>query len=140
MLLTEAAVDGRYAGSRLRHAAGTSGYAVELADERVRLAAGTPTPWRTAIIGELGTVTESTLVDDLADPARFEDTSWIRPGKVAWSWLSEHASPSNFARQKEYVNFAARNGWPYVLVDEGWSPQWVPELTRYARARTPSSR
>ncbi|MBB4676839.1 glycoside hydrolase family 97 catalytic domain-containing protein [Crossiella cryophila] len=135
VLLTEAGVDGRYAGSRLAHAAGSGTYAVELADQRVRLGAGTPTPWRTAIIGDLGKVTESTLVDDLADPARFSDTSWIKPGKVAWSWLSEHSSPSNFARQKEYVDFAARNGWPYVLVDEGWSPQWVPELTRYARAR-----
>jgi alpha-glucosidase len=131
-LLTESDVDGRYSGSRLRHDAGTATYRVALADERVN-ARGTP--WRTAIIGDLGRVTESTLVDDLASPARFADTSWVHTGKVAWSWLSEHASPSDFERQKDFVDFAARNGWSAVLVDEGWSADWVPALVRYARAR-----
>ncbi|MET0235221.1 MAG: glycoside hydrolase family 97 catalytic domain-containing protein [Kibdelosporangium sp.] len=132
VLLTESNVDGRYAGSSLRHSGGGN-YQVQLKDQRV-LAARTG-PWRTMIVGDLATVTESTLVDDLADPSRISDTSWIRPGKVAWSWLSEHSSPSDFERQKVYVDFAARNGWPYVLVDEGWSNRWVPELTRYARAK-----
>ena len=85
------------------------------------------TPWRTAIVGDLATVTESTLVDDLATPAKFRDTSWIHGGKVAWSWLSEHSSPSDFERQKDFVDFAARNGWDAVLVDEGWSADWVPD-------------
>ncbi|QFU88912.1 glycoside hydrolase family 97 catalytic domain-containing protein [Amycolatopsis sp. YIM 10] len=135
VLLTESDVDGSYSGSRLVHQAGSPEYAVKLADERVTAPGALRTPWRTAIIGDLATVTESTLVDDLAAPSRIEDTSWIRPGKSAWSWLSEHQSPRDFERQKVYVDFAARNGWPYVLVDEGWSEDWVPELTRYARAR-----
>lgn len=131
-LLTESDVDGRYSGMRLRHTAGSPAYQVMLADEKVT---ARQTPWRTAIIGDLGTVTESTLVDDLATPAKFRDTSWIHPGKVAWSWLSEHQSPSDFERQKDFVDFAARNGWSAVLVDEGWSADWVPALVRYARAR-----
>ncbi|SFQ96447.1 NPCBM-associated, NEW3 domain of alpha-galactosidase [Lentzea waywayandensis] len=130
-LLTESDVDGRYAGSRLRKSG--NGFQVVLADAQVA-STGT-TPWRTAIVGDLGTVSTSTLVDDLASPAKFADQSWIRPGKVAWSWLSEHSSPSDFARQKQYVDFAARNGWEYALVDEGWSAAWVPELIRYARAQ-----
>ncbi|MFD9702900.1 glycoside hydrolase family 97 catalytic domain-containing protein [Lentzea sp. NPDC059081] len=130
-LLTESDVDGRYAGSRLRKSG--SGFQVVLADAQVQSTGGTP--WRTAIVGDLATVSTSTLVDDLATPAKYTDTSWIKPGKVAWSWLSEHASPSDFARQKQYVDFAARNGWEYTLVDEGWSAAWVPELIRYARAR-----
>jgi hypothetical protein len=134
-LLTESDVDGRYSGARLRHAAGSPTYQVALADAQVTSAGQLSTPWRTAIIGDLATVTQSTLVDDLAQPARFTDTSWIRPGKVAWSWLSEHASPSDFNRQKQFVDFAARNGWPYSLVDEGWSATWVPDLVRYARAK-----
>ncbi|SMD06586.1 glycoside hydrolase family 97 catalytic domain-containing protein [Kibdelosporangium aridum] len=132
VLLTESNVDGRYAGSSLRHTGGGV-YQVQLKDQRV--AGARIGPWRTVIVGDLATVTESTLVDDLAEPSRIADTSWIRPGKVAWSWLSEHSSPSDFERQKVYVDFAARNGWPYVLVDEGWSDKWVPELTRYARAK-----
>jgi hypothetical protein len=134
-LLTESDVDGRYPGSRLRHAAGSGTYEVVLADEQVGSTAELRTPWRTAIIGDLATVTGSTLVDDLSPPSRIADTSWIKPGKVAWSWLSENSSPSDFERQKAYVDFAARNGWPFVLVDEGWSASWVPELTRYARAK-----
>uniref|UniRef100_UPI000A3B99CC glycoside hydrolase family 97 catalytic domain-containing protein n=1 Tax=Lentzea kentuckyensis TaxID=360086 RepID=UPI000A3B99CC len=106
---------------------------VVLADDQVE-STGT-TPWRTAIVGDLKTVSTSTLVDDLAGPAVLEDRSWIKPGKVAWSWLSEHSSPGDFARQKQYVDFAARHGWEYALVDEGWSAQWVPELIRYARAQ-----
>jgi len=134
-VLTESDVDGRYPGSKLRHASGSGTYQVVLADEQVTSSGELRTPWRTAIVGDLATVTGSTLVDDLAPPSRVSDTSWIKPGKVAWSWLSEHSSPSDFARQKDYVDFAARNGWPYVLVDEGWSADWVPELTRYARSK-----
>ncbi|MET9227916.1 glycoside hydrolase family 97 catalytic domain-containing protein [Lentzea sp. NPDC003310] len=130
-LLTESDVDGRYSGSRLRKSG--NGFQVVLADTQVA-STGT-TPWRTAIVGDLATVGTSTLVDDLASPAKVADQSWIEPGKVAWSWLSEHASPGDFARQKQYVDFAARNGWEYTLVDEGWSSAWVPELIRYARAR-----
>lgn len=133
VLVTEANADGRYDGSRLTHVANSGTYALTLADARVESTG--VTPWRTVIAGDLATVTESTLVDDLADPARFADTSWIRPGKVAWSWLSEHDSPSNVDRQKAYVDFAARNRIPYVLVDEGWDGSWVPDLVRYANAR-----
>ncbi|MDQ0010695.1 hypothetical protein J2T07_002901 [Luteibacter jiangsuensis] len=133
VLVTEANADGRYDGSRLTHAANSGTYALTLADARVESTG--VTPWRTVIAGDLATVTESTLVDDLADPARFADTSWIRPGKVAWSWLSEHDSPSNAERQKAYVDFAARNRIPYVLVDEGWNESWVPGLVRYANAK-----
>ncbi|SDW37404.1 NPCBM-associated, NEW3 domain of alpha-galactosidase [Amycolatopsis xylanica] len=133
VLLTESDVDGRYSGARLAHAAGSGSYSIKLADTQVPGALSTP--WRTAIVGDLATVTGSTLVDDLASPSKLADTSWIRPGKVAWSWLSEHQSPSDPARQKQYIDFAARNGWPYVLIDEGWDASWVPEVTRYARAR-----
>lgn len=133
VLITEANADGRYDGSRLTHVAGSGNYALTLADARVESTG--VTPWRTVIAGDLATVTESTLVDDLADASKLSDTTWIRPGKVAWSWLSEHDSPSNAARQRAYVDFAARNGIPYVLVDEGWSATWVPDLVRYANAK-----
>jgi hypothetical protein len=133
VLLTEANADGRYDGSRLTHVANTGVYGLTLADTRVN--SNGITPWRTIIAGDLATVTESTLVDDLADPSKLTDTSWIRPGKVAWSWLSEHDSPSDVERQKRYVDFAATNHLPFVLVDEGWSEAWVPQLVQYANAK-----
>ncbi|MDP9794893.1 hypothetical protein J2S43_003405 [Catenuloplanes nepalensis] len=133
-MLAESDVDGRYAGSRLTHAGGGT-YAIELADPSVSATGPLSTPWRVAVVGDLATVTESTLTDDLAPPSKIKDTSWVRPGLVAWSWLSEHASPADPVRQRQYIYFAARNGWPYVLIDEGWNASWVPETVRYARAR-----
>ncbi len=134
-LLTESDVDGRYDGARLTHDAGSGAYRIKLADPRIAAADRLATPWRVAVVGDLATVTGSMLADDLAPPSKLTDTSWVRPGTVAWSWLSEHSSPSDPVRQKQYIDFAARNGWPYVLIDEGWSADWVPEVTRYARAR-----
>jgi alpha-glucosidase len=134
-LLTESGVDGRYSGARLTHVAETSAYTIKLADAAVKATGPFATPWRVAITGDLAAVTESTLVDDLAPPSKLADTSWVRPGKVAWSWLSEHDSPGDPVRQKQYADFAARNGWPFLLVDEGWDASWAPDVVRYARAR-----
>jgi alpha-glucosidase len=94
----------------------------------------TRSPWRVAVIGPLARIVESDLVDDLARPAR-TGPSWVRPGRVAWSWWSDSASPASLARQQQYVDFAARMGWEYVLVDAGWDPAWMPALTAYARRR-----
>jgi alpha-glucosidase len=134
-LLTESDVDGRYDGARLSHPAGSGAYTIRLADPQIVATGRLATPWRAAIVGDLATVTGSMLADDLAPPAELTDTSWVRPGTSAWSWLSEHSSPADPARQRQYVDFAARNGWPYVLIDEGWSADWVPAVVRYARAR-----
>ncbi|MFI0944281.1 glycoside hydrolase family 97 catalytic domain-containing protein [Streptomyces sp. NPDC021020] len=133
-LVAETDLDGRYAASYLSHTSGSATYAVSLASG-VTTTLPLSTPWRTAALGSLAEVTSSTLVDDLATPSRVADTSWIKPGAVAWSWLSEHGSPSSEARQKQYIDFAQRQGWPYVLVDEGWSSSWVPDLAAYAKAR-----
>jgi hypothetical protein len=81
--------------------------------------------------GTYALVTESDLALDLGAPARVQDTSWIHPGNVTWSWWSDGSSPRDFERQKQYVDYA----WPYVLVDEGWSPDWMPDLVRYASER-----
>ncbi len=133
-LLSESDVDGRYSGARLRRTSGGT-YRIALDDPQVTATGRLATPWRTAVVGDLATVTTSMLTDDLAPPSRLADTSWVRPGTTAWSWLSEHSSPADPARQRRYIDFAARNGWPYVLIDEGWSADWVPEMVRYARAR-----
>ena len=106
--------------------------------QRPHVRSGLPrlrTPWRVAIVGSLATIVASDLVDDLAQPAGARDWSWVRPGRVAWSWWSDSTSPASFERQREYVDYAARTGWEYVLVDAGWHPAWMPELTRYARRR-----
>jgi alpha-glucosidase len=150
LLLTESDVDGSYAGARLVHEKGSGRYAVKLwNDERIVVDGPLETPWRTMIVGDLGTVSASTLADDLAPPSRVRDTSWIRPGKVFWSWLAGgREAGQSLALQQGYVDYAAEHGWPYVLVDAGWyfdrdwnydptweTTSWIPELVRYGRAR-----
>ncbi|MGQ4488636.1 glycoside hydrolase family 97 catalytic domain-containing protein [Streptomyces sp. SAS_281] len=134
-LLAETDLDGRYAGSRLTHAAGSATYTTSLTSPPVTTKLPLSTPWRTAAVGDLATVTTSTLVDDLAQPSKVSDTSWIKPGASAWSWLTEHSSPSDPARQRKYIDFAQHHGWGYVLVDEGWQSSWMPDLVKYADAR-----
>jgi alpha-glucosidase len=150
VLLAESDVDGRYSGSRLVHDAGTPGYRVKLwNDEKIQVAGALQTPWRTMIVGDLNTVTQSTLTDDLAPKSKIRDTGWIKPGSVFWSWLSGGREAGESEKiQKTYVDYAAAHGWPYILVDAGWyfdpnwlydptweQTSWIPDLVRYAKAR-----
>ncbi|MDP4509918.1 glycoside hydrolase family 97 protein [Nonomuraea turcica] len=133
MLITESNLDAGYAGSRLRfdgHA-----FRLDLPDPYVTTASPLVTPWRTMIVGDLATIVESDLVTSLAAPSEVEDTSWIRPGAAAWSWWSDGPSTRDLEAQKRWVDFAAANGWPYLLADAGWNKEWMPELIAYARDR-----
>jgi alpha-glucosidase len=141
-LLTESDVDGRYSGGRLVHQGGGE-YRIGLWDPKVLVGGPLATPWRVAIVGSLATVAQSNLVDDLAPSSRISDTSWIKPGPALWTWLAGGRSvQQNLKRQKEFVDYAAARGWPYVVVDAGWyddpnwrRTSWMPELVRYAEAR-----
>ncbi len=135
LLLSESDLDRRYGGSRLTLDATTRHFGVTLPDPAEVWKGRLATPWRTMIVGDLATVTESDLVTDLAPPSRVADTSWIKPGVGAWSWWSEGSSPGSLDRQKAYVDFASRMGWEYSLVDSGWSAAWMPELVQYGAAR-----
>ncbi len=134
-LVAETNLDGRYAGGSLTHQTGSGTYGITLDSAAVTTDLPLSTPWRTAAVGDLSTVTQSTIVDDLAAPSKESNTSWIKPDTVAWSWLTEHASPSDENRQKQYIDFASRNGWGYVLIDEGWNSSWIPDVVAYAKAR-----
>jgi alpha-glucosidase len=135
-LLSESGVTGRYAASHLALGFSHRGrLALRLPGGQVRARLPLVTPWRVAVVGDLATVVESDLTDDLGGPSRIADTSWIRPGRAAWSWWSEPSSTQSLERQEQYVDFAAAMGWEYVIVDAGWSPTWMPMLASYARAR-----
>ncbi|MFD5749196.1 glycoside hydrolase family 97 catalytic domain-containing protein [Streptomyces sp. NPDC127033] len=135
LLIGEAGLDSSYGGSRLTLGAGEDRFRLTLPDPAEVSTAPFATPWRTMVIGDLATVTESDLTTDLAAPSKVADTSWIKPGRAAWSWWSDGSSPGSLEKQKEFVDFAAREGWEYVLVDSGWSNDWMPELTAYAKEK-----
>ncbi len=95
------------------------------------------TPWRTVIIGKsLGTIVESNLVHDLADPNKLGDVSWVKPGKASWSWWSDHASSKDYNKLKEFVDLAKEMGWQYSLVDANWNIMkngTIEQLAQYAK-------
>jgi len=79
-------------------------------------------PWRFLIVSEnVSDIVESNMVFDLAEPNQVEDTSWIKPGKVSWSWLSDHDSSRNEAALKKFVDLAQEMKWEYSLVDANWN-------------------
>ncbi|MBE6864481.1 MAG: hypothetical protein E7495_08005 [Ruminococcus flavefaciens] len=100
------------------------------------------TPWRAIVIGDdLNEMSSSDLIQNLNPPSVLEDTSWIKPGKSAWSWWSSSSdSPIEYHTQKDYIDFAAQNGWDFVCLDFGWalwddSEAKVKELCEYAAER-----
>ena len=112
-------------------------------------------PWRTVIVArEDRELLDNDMVYRLAPESRIGDTSWIRPGKVAWDWWNDwnlygvdFEAGINNDTYKYYIDFASRNGIEYVILDEGWAVnkkadlmQVVPEidlreLVAYARER-----
>ena len=89
------------------------------------------TPWRVIMVGtDPGRFIETNyLVLNLSAPCAIADTSWIKPGKAAWDWWSgsyatgvDFKPGMNTATMKHYIDFAARHGLDYMLVDAGWAP------------------
>ena len=86
----------------------------------------------------LAPIVESTLVTDVNPRSRVADTSWIHPGRVAWSWWSDNPSPKDGAKQKKFVDLAAEMGWEYVLVDANWTIMDngnIHDVLRYAKQK-----
>jgi len=89
------------------------------------------TPWRVIMAGpDPGRFIEGNyLILNLSAPCAIADTSWIKTGLAAWDWWSgSHAEGvpfkpgMNTATMKHYVDFAARHGFEFMLVDAGWAP------------------
>lgn len=113
-------------------------------------------PWRVLVIARRdGELIESDLVYRLSGPPALKDTSWIKPGKVAWDWWNalnlygvDFESGINTQTYKYYIDFASKYGIEYVILDEGWSDSAdllkvnpaidMPELLSYAREKNVS--
>lgn len=53
------------------------------------------------------------------DETLYADTSWILPGKSAWSWNVDKQGPT-YDQMREYTTLAAELGFEYNIIDEGW--------------------
>ena len=87
----------------------------------VRAKAPHASPWRVVMIGrQPGRLIESDLVLNLSTPCQLKDTSWVRPGKMAWDHWWTGDVQMDTSTIKEYIELAAEMGWPYQLVDWQW--------------------
>jgi len=108
------------------------------------------TAWRVILLGDTpGELVESNVFTDLNPPNRVTDRSWIHPGKASWNWWDGDLGPNGkpaytTENMKYYVDFAAQSGFPYMMLDAGWSGKDilkmrgnvdVPELVRYAATK-----
>ena len=86
-------------------------------------------PWRAVVITERDAdILNCDMAQRLAPACRISDTSWIHPGKVAWDWWNncnitgvDFQSGMNTDTYLYYIDFAAKNGIEYIIIDEGWS-------------------
>lgn len=76
------------------------------------------------------------------EPSPEQDFSWVKPGKVAWDWWNawniygvDFEAGINNDTYKYFIDFAAKSGIEYVILDEGWAVnlkadlfQVVPEI------------
>jgi alpha-glucosidase len=85
-------------------------------------------PWRIFGIAEKdGDLITNQMVYLLAKPSEVQDTSWIKPGKVAWDWYNANniygvgfKSGIDTQTYKYYIDFASKYGIEYIILDEGW--------------------
>ncbi len=92
------------------------------------------TPWRTIrIADDAAGLVESDLELNLNEPNKLGDVSWFQPAKYIgiwwgmisnrWTWAQGERHGATTERAKEYIDFAADNGFRGILI-EGWNVGW----------------
>ena len=92
------------------------------------------TPWRTMIVADDAPGLYMSHIElNLNEPNKLGDVSWVKPAKFVgvwwnmikgqWSWATGPKHGATTANVRKYIDFAAANGIPGVLV-EGWNVGW----------------
>lgn len=138
-LITEAAVFGDYGGMILssKKESPRCLSVTPPPDQFDKTEVPVATPWRVILAGSLDDIVNSNTIENLNPPCEVEDTSFVKPGMIAWSWMTEGRSPGDFNRQKDFIDLAAKMGWPYSLDDGGWKQNNVdiPALVAYGKEK-----
>ena len=86
-------------------------------------------PWRIVLVmSHDKQLLTAQLPQRFGPQCQIADTSWIRPGKVAWDWWNatmltgvNFRAGMNTDTYLYYIDFAAKNRLEYIIIDEGWS-------------------
>lgn len=139
VLISEAELDRNQSGSILRNDQDVEMFSVCPATNELQPADNWHTPWRVAIVGELGDLVESTLINDLSEPCRLTDTDWIEPGVVSWIYWAHNHGSNDYNIIKKYVDMAAELRLPYVLIDAEWDEmkdgKTIVDAVNYAKGK-----
>ena len=86
-------------------------------------------PWRAVVVSTNDSqLLSCDLSVRLGKKSQLADTSWIKPGKVAWDWWNttnvtgvDFKAGMNTDTYKYFIDFAAANKLEYIIIDCGWS-------------------
>ncbi|HXI21954.1 MAG TPA: glycoside hydrolase family 97 protein, partial [Gemmatimonadales bacterium] len=107
------------------------------------------TPWRTLQVADKVTqLAPSVLGLNLNPPNKLASTDWIHPMKYVGIWWGMHIGIMTWAsgpkhgatteRTKQYIDFAAKNGFGGVLVEGwnvGWDGDWIKNRNAFSFTR-----
>lgn len=87
-------------------------------------------PWRYVVVTDSKGIIEQTIPAELARKSALTDTDWIKPGQVSWEWWNgavpfgpdvNFRAGNNYDTYAYFIDFAAKYGIEYILLDEGWA-------------------
>ncbi|MDF7824020.1 glycoside hydrolase family 97 catalytic domain-containing protein [Pontiellaceae bacterium B12227] len=111
-------------------------------NSKINASGGQVTPWRTVTIAKRpAELIESSMILNLNEPSRLDNTSWIKPGVTMWDWRAHGAhaddgfeygiTTESYIR---FIDFAADAGVEYLLIDAEW---YGPERDVKSDPKTP---
>lgn len=137
-LVTESDVNGTFCASSILGDSLQTGHFRYGMDGSATVTLPFSSPWRTIFLGNLTTLVESTLNENLCPASTIDDTSWIKAGLSSWDWGGldgQDAHDINYIKQ--CIDLASIEKWPYFTLDAGWdsSPYRLKDVTDYAASK-----
>ena len=147
-LISEADIDRNYCATKLSNTASADIYKLTLpaatdgnsvGDVNPTITLPWKSPWRTVVIGGLGDIVASTLIDDVSRPCALASTDWIKPGIASWIYWAYNHGTKDYPTACRYVDLAEEMEWPYVLFDWEWDAMGnggnIRDAVAYARSK-----
>ena len=147
VMLNETGLGANYCASHLQNAGGNL-YQIAFPNPKEFGGVGTSEPgialpaelpWRTITVGRtMKAMAETTIQWDLVKE-QYPASQNYKYGRATWSWIIRMDASCNYDEQKEYIDFAARLGYEYVLIDALWDTnigyEGIERLAQYARTK-----
>lgn len=96
------------------------------------------TSWKTVILGDLPTIVQSVMTENLNPASKMTDLSWIKSGLSSWDWGGQDGGVTQDINViKGYIDLAYKMKWPYYTLDDGWAAASYPlqEVVDYADSK-----